>query len=98
MLALGAGALGIRFLGPSGLACAFALLLTAGFMLWGSKSGKLRVRDRLLATIPWRGDERVLDVGCCRGLLLCGAARRLTTGTAVGTCGSAAGTFGGDGD
>lgn len=32
----------------------------------------------------WRGDERVLDVGCGRGLMLVGAAGRLTTGTAVG--------------
>src|SRR5947209_1349681 len=61
-----------------------SVLCSAGFMLWGSKSGKLRMRDRLLATIPWRGDERVLDVGCGRGLLLCGAAKRLTSGTAVG--------------
>jgi SAM-dependent methyltransferase len=61
-----------------------SVLFSAGFMLWGSKVGKLRMRDRLLATIPWRGDERVLDVGCGRGLLLCGAAKRLTTGTAIG--------------
>src|SRR5262249_43791266 len=39
-------------------------LLTAGVMLWGSKVGKLRMRDRLLDGIPWRGDEQVLDVGC----------------------------------
>src|SRR5262249_56592558 len=41
-------------------------------------------RERLMALIPWRGDEAVLDVGCGRGLLLIGAAQRLTTGTAVG--------------
>src|SRR5262249_40600592 len=61
-----------------------SFLLTAGVMLWGSKVGKLRMRDRLLNSIPWRGDEQVLDVGCGRGLLLLGAARRLTTGKATG--------------
>jgi len=63
-----------------GLAFAF----TAVAMIWGSKFGKLRVRDRLLDAIPWRGDEQVLDVGCGRGLMLLGAAKRLTTGKAVG--------------
>ena len=34
--------------------------------------------------LPWTGDETVLDIGCGRGLMLVGAARRLTTGQAVG--------------
>jgi arsenite methyltransferase len=63
-----------------GLTC----LAEAAVMLWGSKVGKLRLRDRLLDAIPWRGDERVLDVGCGHGLLLLGAAKRLTTGKAIG--------------
>src|SRR5262249_10204191 len=45
-------------------------LLTASLMVWYSRSGKLRQRERLLDLIPWRGDETVLDVGCGRGLLL----------------------------
>jgi arsenite methyltransferase len=56
----------------------------AGLMVRSSRAGKLTQRDRLLDELPWRGDERVLDVGCGRGLLLIGAARRLTTGRAVG--------------
>jgi SAM-dependent methyltransferase len=56
----------------------------AGVMLWGSKVGKLRLRDRILNSIPWRGDERVLDVGCGHGLMLLGAAKRLTSGRATG--------------
>jgi hypothetical protein len=56
----------------------------AGFMIWGSKIGKVRGRHRLLALIPWRGNELVLDVGCGHGLLLIGAAQRLTTGKAIG--------------
>jgi arsenite methyltransferase len=46
--------------------------------------GKVRGRERLLDRLHWSGAERVLDVGCGRGLLLVGAARRLTTGQALG--------------
>ena len=49
-----------------------------------SRTGKLRMRDRLLDSIAWKGDEKVLDVGCGRGLLLIGAAKRLQTGRATG--------------
>jgi SAM-dependent methyltransferase len=58
--------------------------LQGGVMLWGSKVGKLRLRDRVLDALALRGDERVLDVGCGHGLLLLGVARRLKTGKAVG--------------
>jgi ubiquinone/menaquinone biosynthesis C-methylase UbiE len=58
--------------------------LCAGGMVWYSKVGKLRIRDQILGLISWRGDEIVLDVGCGRGLLLVGAARRLTIGKAIG--------------
>jgi arsenite methyltransferase len=60
------------------------LLIVALAMLWYSRAGKMRQRDRLLDEIAWRGDEQVLDIGCGRGLLLIGAARRLTKGKAVG--------------
>ena len=63
---------------------AIGCLFGAGWMVWGSKVEKVRERDRLLDSLPWRGDEAVLDVGCGRGLLLIGAAKRLTTGKAVG--------------
>lgn len=53
-------------------------------MIWSSRVGKIWMRDRILNEIPWRGDERVLDVGCGRGLLLIGAAKRLTSGKATG--------------
>lgn len=61
-----------------------AWLTGAGAMVWGSRVGKLRLRDQLLNRIPWRGDEWVLDVGCGHGLLLIGAAKRMSTGKAIG--------------
>jgi len=54
------------------------------WMLWESKIGKLRGRDRLLERVVWTGNEQVLDVGCGRGLVLMGAAKRLRTGKATG--------------
>jgi len=54
------------------------------WMLWDSKIGKTATREKLLDSISWTGAERVLDVGCGRGLMLIGAAKRLTTGTASG--------------
>lgn len=52
------------------------------------KWGKFRHRDFMLGLHAWRGDEQVLDVGCGRGLLLAGAAKRLVelggTGLATG--------------
>ena len=58
---------------------AFSLL-----MIWASKVGKFRVRDRLLDAVALKGNEHVLDVGCGRGLALIGAAKRLTSGKATG--------------
>lgn len=46
--------------------------------------GKYRTRDAILDTVTWRGDEQVLDVGTGAGLLLVGAAKRLTSGHATG--------------
>jgi arsenite methyltransferase len=60
------------------------LVLTGALMLLYALVGKFKHRDRMVAMYTWRGDERVLDVGTGRGLLLVGAARRLTTGHVVG--------------
>jgi SAM-dependent methyltransferase len=67
-----------------GLWPGLTFLVETAIMLWGSKVGKLRYRDRFLDALAWRGDERVLDVGCGHGLLLLGAAKRLTSGKAIG--------------
>ena len=84
VLAAAAFPLGWAPLARMATGAAIGCLFVAGWMVWGSKVGKVRERDRLLDSLAWRGDEAVLDVGCGRGLLLIGAARRLTTGKAVG--------------
>jgi arsenite methyltransferase len=62
-----------------------ASCMLGGFlMLLYAKWGKFRHRDTMLNMVRWRGDERVLDVGTGRGLLLIGAARLLTTGSGTG--------------
>ncbi|HUD84153.1 MAG TPA: class I SAM-dependent methyltransferase [Candidatus Saccharimonadales bacterium] len=63
---------------------ASVFLLECLVMLWGSRVGKFRVRDKLLNSISWQGSEKVLDVGCGHGLMLIGAAKRLREGPAVG--------------
>src|SRR5207245_8352274 len=79
---------GIRVATVTGVqTCLFRSLVTAlamgsvfaaeaGLMVLTSRWGKLKARDRLLSRHAWRGDEQVLDVGCGRGLLLLGAAKR----------------------
>ena len=77
-LAVRVGLLGV------GLGPAIGCLAAAGAMVWGSRVGKLRRREQLLDALPWAGTELVLDIGCGRGLMLIGAARRLRSGRAVG--------------
>jgi SAM-dependent methyltransferase len=59
------GLLGLVFLG------------VALYMTWSSRTAKLALRERLLDAAGPHGDDKVLDVGCGRGLLLIGAAKRL---------------------
>jgi SAM-dependent methyltransferase len=61
-----------------------SFLLTGAMMIWSSRSGKMRARDKLLDGLNLRGDEIVLDLGCGRGLLLIGAAKRVPQGRAIG--------------
>jgi arsenite methyltransferase len=67
-----------------GAATGTSFTLTGLYMIYASKVGKIRSRDRLLDLLPWRGDELALDVGCGRGLMLIGVAKRLTGGKATG--------------
>ncbi|HTR80781.1 MAG TPA: class I SAM-dependent methyltransferase [Bacteroidota bacterium] len=59
-------------------------LAEAFLMLLYSKVGKFRHRDRMLSLHNWTGKENILDVGTGGGLLLIGAAKRITTGKAIG--------------
>ena len=71
-------------LGLAPLCVGVGMLGVGLWMLWSSKVGKIRYREKLLDHHAWQGDEHVLDVGCGRGLMLVGSAKRLTTGTATG--------------
>lgn len=42
------------------------MLVTATLMVWSSKIGKLRLRERLIDLLSLRGTETILDVGCGR--------------------------------
>ncbi len=74
----------MKFIAPTAMATGLWLVTTALVMLWGSKVGKLKLRDRIIGDIPWRGDETVLDVGCGHGLMLIAAAKQLRRGKAIG--------------
>jgi SAM-dependent methyltransferase len=71
-------------LNPGLFYSAVGCIAPATLMLIYAKAGKFRHRDRMLAEVSWTGTEEVLDVGSGRGLLLIGAAKRLTSGRAVG--------------
>jgi SAM-dependent methyltransferase len=71
-------------LNPGLLYSAACFFLPVVLMLVYSRVGKFRHRDRMLAKVSWTGAETVLDVGAGRGLLLIGAAKRLSTGRTIG--------------
>lgn len=63
-----------------GVMCGIMLV----WMLIYSLYGKLKHRDRILNMIDWKGNEVVLDVGTGRGLLMIGAAKKLSSGKSTG--------------
>ncbi len=86
-----AGGVGIILFASSWLWLAgFSLVIAVVFALstisfvWTTRRGKFIVWDELLNTLALRGDERLLDVGCGRGMIFILAAKRLLTGRAVG--------------
>ena len=75
----------VVFLWKSGALVTGVLCLIEGvLMVVYAKHGKFFHRDRMLGMVDWKGNESVLDVGTGRGLLMIGAAKKLTTGKAVG--------------
>ena len=63
---------------------AFFFLMPTVTITMGSLWFKFRDRDWLFEQLALTGNEVVLDVGCGHGLLLIGAAKRLTSGKAHG--------------
>jgi SAM-dependent methyltransferase len=72
-----------RLLGVLG-GIGLAFLAGGLVMVWSSRVAKFQVRDQILDALQLRGDERVLDLGCGRGLMLTGAAKRLKQGRVIG--------------
>ncbi|MEP6465607.1 MAG: class I SAM-dependent methyltransferase [Parafilimonas sp.] len=72
------------FLHNSALAPAISLIVGGSLMYAYAKFGKMKHRDRILKLHNWKGDETVLDVGTGLGLLMIGAAKKLTTGKSTG--------------
>ncbi len=66
------------------LAFGLLCLIEGLLMLLYARRGKFSNRDRILDLIQWKGNEQVLDVGTGSGLLMIGAAKRLTLGKAIG--------------
>jgi SAM-dependent methyltransferase len=71
-------------LGGIAFAVGFIFFVQGWLMILSSRRGKFKMRDRLLDELRFDGNEKILDVGCGRGLLLIGAAKRLPKGKAVG--------------
>jgi len=61
------------------------LFSVAFYMLYSSFVRKFEVRDQIVHDLGLTGTEQVLDVGCGRGALLIGIAKKLSTGTAIGS-------------
>lgn len=68
------------WLTPTLFFAGIAMVAMAGWMLISSRWLKHWVLKALLDSRQWRGDEMVLDVGCGRGLVAIGAARRVPKG------------------
>jgi SAM-dependent methyltransferase len=69
-----------------GLSLMLLIPKTAVLLLFGRYAGRPRyqARDQIVAAVPWRGDEWVLDVPTGSGFMLLGCAQKLTTGKAIG--------------
>lgn len=66
----------------SGLVLISGTVVASG--LWSSRVGKLILRDKVISAINLKGNENVLDIGCGRGLLTVGIAKKLTNGKVIG--------------
>ncbi|HEX7341799.1 MAG TPA: class I SAM-dependent methyltransferase [Rhodanobacteraceae bacterium] len=75
------------FANPGGTALliwGLILLAMAACFFYTTRRGKFVVWARLIDKLHLKGDERALDLGCGRGLVLLEVARHLSSGEAVG--------------
>lgn len=63
---------------------AILFLIFASCMYYSSRFIKLKIAQNLIENCNLKGNEKILDLGCGRGLFLITAAKKLTTGKAVG--------------
>jgi arsenite methyltransferase len=77
---IGAAVIQTRYFAWPGAYFSLSGLLMLLYSLWG----KYFHRDRMLKLFPWTGSEAVLDVGAGKGLLMIGAAKKLTSGLSTG--------------
>ena len=73
----------VASLAPTAIGTGGGLLIGASWMLVSSLWLKRRVMTALLDMHAWRGDENSLDVGCGRGLVAVGMAKRTPRGQVV---------------
>jgi SAM-dependent methyltransferase len=64
--------------------CGLSVVFVCGSYFYYIKFGKLHRRDKMISMIDWKGNENVLDIGTGRGLLMIGAAKKLTLGKSIG--------------
>ena len=77
-------AFGLKIVAFVFMLCGLLMVLVCGSYLYYIKLGKLHRRDKMISMIDWKGNEKVLDIGTGRGLLMIGAAKKLTLGKSIG--------------
>lgn len=63
---------------------AFSFLLPAIWMLYSTQVSKQKILSEVVDSLRLKGNEKILDVGCGRGMFLIEAAKRLKTGKVYG--------------